>query len=49
MGGGANTADALDYMRQLAFSQNSGARPDVPRVAIVITDGSSANRLDSYL
>ncbi|XP_035824757.1 uncharacterized protein LOC101847325 [Aplysia californica] len=44
MGGGANTADALRYMRQLGFSQNSGARADVPRVAVVITDGSSPNR-----
>lgn len=43
MGGGANTADALQYMRQQMFSQNSGARPGVPRIGIVITDGSSSN------
>ena len=41
MGGGANTADALEYMRQIGFSTNSGARPGVPRIAVVITDGSS--------
>ena len=43
MGGGANTADALEYMRRLGFSQHSGARPGVPRIAVVITDGSSPN------
>ncbi|XP_076470008.1 uncharacterized protein LOC143300296 [Babylonia areolata] len=43
IGGGANTADALEYMRRLGFSQNSGARTDVPRIAIVLTDGSSPN------
>ncbi|KAK7505812.1 hypothetical protein BaRGS_00003083 [Batillaria attramentaria] len=46
MGGGANTADALDYMRRLVFSQNSEARPGVPRIAVVITDGSSPNSGD---
>ncbi|KAL8559721.1 hypothetical protein ACOMHN_002254 [Nucella lapillus] len=43
MGGGANTADALEYMRRLGFSPNSGARVGVPRIAIVLTDGSSPN------
>ncbi|KAK3591361.1 hypothetical protein CHS0354_040323 [Potamilus streckersoni] len=43
MGGGTNTADAIKYMRSQLFSQNSGARSNVPRIAIVITDGRSAN------
>ena len=43
MGGGANTADALEYMRRQGFSLHSGARPNVPRIAVVITDGSSPN------
>lgn len=44
MGGGANTADALQFLRQQVFSQNAGARPGVPRIGIVITDGVSSNR-----
>lgn len=43
MGGGTNTADALKYMREQAFSQTSGARTDVPRIGIVITNGHSSN------
>ena len=43
MGGGANTADALHYMSQVVFSNNTGARPGVPRIAVVITDGASPN------
>jgi hypothetical protein len=42
-GGSANTADALMYMRQQGFSSNSGARTSVPRIAVVLTDGSSPN------
>ncbi|XP_071091876.1 uncharacterized protein [Haliotis cracherodii] len=43
MGGGTNTADALKYMREQTFSQTSGARTDVPRIGIVITNGHSSN------
>ncbi|XP_041376891.1 uncharacterized protein LOC121389362 [Gigantopelta aegis] len=43
MGGGTNTADALKYMREQMFSQNAGARSQVPRIAVVITDGQSSN------
>ena len=43
IGGGTNTADALRYMREQMFSQNSGARSNVPRIAVVITDGQSSN------
>lgn len=43
MGGDTNTGDALQEMRQNMFSQNSGARSNVPRIAIVVTDGGSSN------
>ncbi|XP_046585152.1 uncharacterized protein LOC124292144 [Haliotis rubra] len=43
MGGGTNTADALKYMREQAFSSVSGARTDVPRIGIIITNGHSSN------
>ncbi|OWF53570.1 Cartilage matrix protein [Mizuhopecten yessoensis] len=43
MSGGTNTADAIKYMREHMFSLNSGARGNVPRIAIVVTDGGSIN------
>ncbi|KAK3581064.1 hypothetical protein CHS0354_033850 [Potamilus streckersoni] len=43
MGGGTNTADAIKYMNAQMFSQNSGARGNVPRITVVITNGASAN------
>lgn len=43
MGGGTNTADGIRYVRENVFSQQGGARPNVPRIAVVITDGKSAN------
>nr|KAG5688509.1 hypothetical protein BaRGS_011654 [Batillaria attramentaria] len=43
MGGGTNTDTALNAMRTQMFSQQMGARPGVPRVAVVITDGRSSN------
>ena len=43
MGGGTNTADALNALRTQMFSQNMGARPNVPRIAVVITDGRSSS------
>ena len=43
MGGGTNTADALNALRTQMFSQNMGARPGVPRIAVVITDGKSSS------
>lgn len=44
--GGTNTADALNTMRTQMFTQTNGDRPDVPNVAIVITDGVS--NINSY-
>lgn len=43
MGGGTNTADGINYMTNQMFSLNSGARSNVPRIAIVVTDGRSSN------
>jgi len=43
MGGGTNTADGIKYLREQVFSTSAGARPNVPRIAIVITDGRSSN------
>ncbi|XP_035826886.1 matrilin-2 [Aplysia californica] len=40
-GGITMTADALEYARETSFSAAAGAREDVNRVAIVITDGNS--------
>lgn len=43
LGGGTNTAEAINYMNHQMFNQKSGARPNVPRIAVVITDGRSSN------
>lgn len=43
MGGDTNTGDAIQNMRQQMFSQTGGARNNVPRIAIVVTDGGSSN------
>ncbi|XP_053376973.1 uncharacterized protein LOC123528762 [Mercenaria mercenaria] len=43
LGGGTNDADAIRYTGQQVFNQNSGARGDVPRIAVLITDGGSAD------
>ncbi|XP_041376879.1 cartilage matrix protein-like [Gigantopelta aegis] len=43
LGGATNTADALKYMREHVFSHVSGARFNVPRIAVVITGGHSSN------
>lgn len=39
--GNTNTADALKTMRSDMFTAFNGDRPDVPNVAVVITDGVS--------
>ncbi|XP_060081054.1 uncharacterized protein LOC132560404 [Ylistrum balloti] len=41
MGGGSNTADAISYTRDHMFSQSEGGRSNVPRIAILLTDGDS--------
>jgi uncharacterized protein with von Willebrand factor type A (vWA) domain len=39
--GSTNTADALKTMRTEMFTPANGDRPDIPNVAIVVTDGVS--------
>ncbi|KAK3086689.1 hypothetical protein FSP39_022007 [Pinctada imbricata] len=43
MSGSSNTADAIKFASNQIFSQNSGARPNVPRIEVVLTDGNSIN------
>jgi Mg-chelatase subunit ChlD len=42
--GGTQTGDALKEAREHTFQKEHGARDEVIQVAIVITDGVSANR-----
>ncbi|KAH3775135.1 hypothetical protein DPMN_176532, partial [Dreissena polymorpha] len=41
--GGTNTAEAIKYMATDSFTAAHGDRPNVPNIAIVVTDGQSAN------
>ncbi|XP_068180137.1 matrilin-2-like [Antennarius striatus] len=41
MGRGSMTGSALRHMFEFSFSAKEGARPDVPRVSIMFTDGRS--------
>ena len=43
IGGGTNDADALTYTGNQVMNQNTGARGNVPRIAIMVTDGGSSN------
>lgn len=43
MRGGTNTADGIKYLRENVFTTKGGARSNVPRIAVVITDGRSSN------
>lgn len=42
-GGSTNTGKAMTYVREKIFIFNRGARTDVPRVMILITDGKSSD------
>ncbi|XP_065112633.1 collagen alpha-1(XII) chain isoform X1 [Paramisgurnus dabryanus] len=42
-GGSTNTGKAMAYVRERIFIQNRGARTNVPRVMILITDGKSSD------
>ncbi|XP_029281105.1 LOW QUALITY PROTEIN: collagen alpha-1(XII) chain [Cottoperca gobio] len=42
-GGSTNTGRAMTYVREKIFQVNKGARPNVPRVNILITDGKSSD------
>lgn len=41
--GKTNTAAALEYLRNTAYSIG-GVRPGIRQVALIVTDGESANR-----
>lgn len=43
LGGGTNDADALLTTGNQVLSQNNGARPNTPRIAVMITNGGSSN------
>ncbi|RXM27373.1 Collagen alpha-1(XII) chain [Acipenser ruthenus] len=42
-GGSTNTGKAMTYVREKIFVPSKGARPSVPRVMILITDGKSSD------
>ncbi|XP_077566419.1 collagen alpha-1(XII) chain isoform X2 [Stigmatopora nigra] len=42
-GGSTNTGKAMSYVRERLFRPSGGARPHVPRVAILVTDGKSSD------
>uniref|UniRef100_A0A672IQR9 Collagen alpha-1(XII) chain n=1 Tax=Salarias fasciatus TaxID=181472 RepID=A0A672IQR9_SALFA len=42
-GGSTNTGKAMTYVREKIFIQNRGARQNVPRVMVLITDGKSSD------
>ncbi|XP_033748051.1 collagen alpha-5(VI) chain-like [Pecten maximus] len=44
MSGDTSTDKALDMMARKAFTTEAGARPNLPKIAIVITDGSPQNQ-----
>lgn len=48
MGRGSKTGSALRHMFELSFSAKEGARPKVPRVAIVFTDGRSQDDVSQW-
>ncbi|KAK3581965.1 hypothetical protein CHS0354_023436 [Potamilus streckersoni] len=43
-GSATNTFDALRVLRTEFFNEKNGDRPDVPNIAIVLTDGESSNK-----
>jgi Mg-chelatase subunit ChlD len=45
-GGNTNTTGGLHIMRTEIFNQQNGDRPDVPNIAILITDGNPTRDVD---
>ncbi|XP_035826806.1 uncharacterized protein LOC101848762 [Aplysia californica] len=43
-GGGTNTGDAIGHMTRESFTAAAGHRANVPKIAIVVTDGRSNNK-----
>lgn len=48
MGRGSMTGSALRHMFQSSFTAAEGARPDVPRVSVVFTDGRSQDDVSQW-
>uniref|UniRef100_A0A8C7LYK3 VWFA domain-containing protein n=1 Tax=Oncorhynchus mykiss TaxID=8022 RepID=A0A8C7LYK3_ONCMY len=48
MGRGSMTGAALRHMFEYSFSAKEGARPDIPRVSIVFTDGRSQDDVSKW-
>uniref|UniRef100_A0A1A8EX23 Matrilin 2 n=1 Tax=Nothobranchius korthausae TaxID=1143690 RepID=A0A1A8EX23_9TELE len=48
MGRGSMTGSALRHMFEFSFSDKEGARPNVPRVGIVFTDGRSQDDVSEW-
>lgn len=48
MGRGSMTGAALRHMFEYSFSAKEGARPDMPRVSIVFTDGRSQDDVSKW-
>uniref|UniRef100_A0A8C8J2A2 Matrilin 2 n=1 Tax=Oncorhynchus tshawytscha TaxID=74940 RepID=A0A8C8J2A2_ONCTS len=48
MGRGSMTGAALRHMFEYSFSAKEGARPDMPRVSIVFTDGGSQDDVSKW-
>ncbi|XP_040900527.1 matrilin-2-like [Toxotes jaculatrix] len=48
MGRGSMTGSALRHMFEFSFSAKEGARPNVPRVSIVFTDGRSQDDVSEW-
>ena len=47
-GGSTNTAAALETILDM-FTEENGDRPDVPNYAVIITDGESDNRMQTFV
>lgn len=48
MGRGSMTGSALRHMFEFSFTDKEGARPDVPRVSIVFTDGRAQDDVSEW-
>lgn len=48
MGRGSMTGSALRHMFKFSFSAKEGARPNIPRVSIVFTDGRSQDDVSEW-
>lgn len=48
MGRGSMTGSALRHMFELSFTEKEGARPDIPRVSVVFTDGRSQDDVSEW-